>query len=169
VTATPIPDLIDNVLALYGRKFQLIGVKITTKYETHEPSPVVAGEMRQVFSNLIVNAADALSTSGDNLVIHVRNSVNWKTMERGVRVLVCDDGPGIPPKVRNHLFELFQTTKGEKGTGIGLWASMGIVDAHGGTLKCRSSATPGRSGTVFSVFVPTERSTSASEASAMSR
>jgi signal transduction histidine kinase len=119
-----------------------------------------------VFSNLIVNAADALSTSGDHLTIHVRNSVNWKTMERGVRVLVCDDGPGVPTRVKDHLFELFQTTKGEKGTGIGLWASMGIVEAHGGALRCRSSVKPGRSGTIFSVFVPTERAAAASEASA---
>jgi PAS domain S-box-containing protein len=166
VTATPMTELIDNVLALYGRKFQLIGVDIKTRYDTREPSPVVAGEIRQVFSNLIVNAADALSTSGDHLTIHVRNSVNWKTMERGVRVLVCDDGPGVPTRVKDHLFELFQTTKGEKGTGIGLWASMGIVEAHGGALRCRSSVKPGRSGTIFSVFVPTERAAAASEASA---
>jgi PAS domain S-box-containing protein len=168
VTATPMSDLVDNVLALYGRKFQLIGVKIKTKYDTHEPCPVVAGEIRQVFSNLIVNAADALSTSGENLIVHVRNSVNWKTMERGVRVLICDDGPGVPTKVKDHLFELFQTTKGEKGTGIGLWASLGIVEAHGGTLRCRSSAKPGRSGTIFSVFVPTERRSSNNEVSAPS-
>jgi len=152
VTATQMSDLIDNVLALYGRKFKLIGVTIKTRYDTRESSPVVAGELRQVFSNLIVNAADALSTSGDHLIIHVRNSVNWKTMQRGVRVLVCDDGPGIPTKVKDHLFELFQTTKGEKGTGIGLWASLGIVEAHGGTLHCRSSIKPGGAVTIFSVF-----------------
>jgi signal transduction histidine kinase len=169
VTPTPMCDLVDNVLALYGRKFQLIGVNIKTKYDTHEPSPVVAGEIRQVFSNLIVNAADALSTSGEHLTIHVRDSVNWKTMERGVRVLVCDDGPGVPTRVKDHLFELFQTTKGEKGTGIGLWASMGIVESHGGTLRCKSSVKPGRSGTIFSVFVPTEPRASANEASAPSR
>jgi PAS domain S-box-containing protein len=168
VTATPMSDLIDNVLALYGRKFQLIGVTIKKKYDTREPSPVVAGEMRQVFSNLIVNAADALAMSGKSLTIHVRNAVNWKSMARGVRVLICDDGPGIPTKLRDHLFELFQTTKGEKGTGIGLWASMGIVNAHGGTLTCKSSVKPGCSGTIFSVFLPTERAASATEASANS-
>lgn len=157
VTATSMGDLIGNVLALYGRKFQLIGVAVDTRFDTHDTSPVVAGEMRQVFSNLIVNAADALSISGDKLVVHVRNSINWKSMERGVRVIVADDGPGISMKIREHLFELFQTSKGEKGTGIGLWASMGIVKAHGGTLRCRSSVRPGKSGTVFSVFIPKDR------------
>lgn len=154
-------DLIDNVLALYGRRFQLIGVKVEPRYETREPVQVVAGEMRQVFSNLIVNAADALAVSGTRLVVHVRNATNWKTMQSGVRVVICDNGPGIPVTVREHLFELFQTTKGEKGTGIGLWVSQGIVKTHGGTIRCRSSVTPGKSGTLFSIFVPKERASSA--------
>jgi PAS domain S-box-containing protein len=157
VTEASMSELIGNVLALYGRKFQLIGVAVEPRYESHDTSPVVAGEMRQVFSNLIVNAADALSVTGTRLIIHVRNSVNWKTAERGVRVTVADDGPGMPTRIREHLFELFQTSKGEKGTGIGLWASMGIVKAHGGTLSCRSSARPGKSGTAFSVFIPKNR------------
>jgi PAS domain S-box-containing protein len=161
-TPTAMADLIGNVLALYARKFQLIGVQVTTHYETHDRLPVVAGEIRQVFSNLIVNAADALSITGRHLDIRVRNSVNWKTLEPGVRVMICDDGPGIPPRNREHLFELFQTTKGEKGTGIGLWASLGIVKAHGGSIRCWSSIRPGKSGTVFSVFLPKVYSTKAS-------
>jgi PAS domain S-box-containing protein len=157
VTTVPMSDLIDNVLALYGRKFQLIGIQVETRYDTHEALPVVAGEIRQVFSNLIVNAADALSVNGSRLLVHVSPATNWKTMQRGVRVIVCDDGPGISARVQEHLFELFQTTKGEKGTGIGLWASQGIVSAHGGSIRSRSSVKPGRSGTVFSVFIPKER------------
>jgi PAS domain S-box-containing protein len=156
-TFVALSDLVDNVLALYGRRFQLIGVKVETRYDTREPVSVVAGELRQVFSNLLVNAADALAVSGNRLHIHVRNAVNWKTMQPGVRVVIGDNGPGIPTSVRAHLFELFQTTKGEKGTGIGLWVSQGIVKSHGGTLRCRSSVKPGNSGTVFNLFVPKER------------
>jgi PAS domain S-box-containing protein len=159
-TAVPLSSLIDNVLALYGRKFQLIDVKIETRYETKEPVSVVAGEMRQVFSNLIVNAADALALTGNRFIVNVRNSTNWKTMQAGVRVVMCDNGPGIPTVIRTHLFELFQTTKGEKGTGIGLWVSQGIIRSRGGSIRCRSSVRPGASGTVFNIFVPFEQAAS---------
>jgi len=121
---------------------------------------VVAGEMRQGFSNIIVNAADALALTGDRLVVHVRNSTNWNSGQKGVRVVMCDNGPGIASKVRTHLFELFQTTKGEKGTGIGLWVSQGIINGRGGTIRCRSSVRSGASGTVFNIFVPFEQTAS---------
>ena len=159
-TAVAVSDLIDNVLALYGRKFQLLGVKVETRYETREPQSVVAGELRQVFSNLILNTADALATSGDRLILHVRNARNWKTMQFGVRVSISDNGPGIPPNERARLFELFHTTKGQKGTGIGLWVSQGIVKTYGGTIRFRSSAKPGKSGTLFSVFLPKQTASS---------
>ncbi len=155
-SAVPLPELIDNVLALYGRKFQLLGVQVETRYDTREPLTVVAGELRQVFSNLILNAADALGASGERLVLHVRESRNWQTMQPGLRVYICDDGPGVSSDQRTHMFELFHTTKGEKGTGIGLWVSQGIVKSHGGAIRFRSSVRPGRSGTVFSVFLPRE-------------
>jgi PAS domain S-box-containing protein len=155
-TTVPLSNLIDNVLALYGRKFQLIGVQVKTQYDTHDPLPVVAGEIRQVFSNLILNAADALNISGNRLQIRVQKARNWKTMQPGMRAVICDNGPGIPPKVRDHLFEMFQTTKGERGTGIGLWVSQGIIKSHGGTIRCRSSNRPGASGTLFNIFLPQE-------------
>jgi signal transduction histidine kinase len=153
-TSVTVENLINNVLALYGRKFQLLGVKVTTDFRAHEPLSVVAGELRQVFSNLILNAADALATSGDRLTIRARPRRQWKTMQEGVRVLICDNGPGIPLTHQGHMFELFHTTKGAKGTGIGLWVSQGIVKGHGGSIRFRSNAQPGRSGTVFSVFLP---------------
>jgi PAS domain S-box-containing protein len=153
-TSVTVENLINNVLALYGRKFQLLGVKVQTDFRAHEPLSVVAGELRQVFSNLILNAADALAISGDRLTIRARPRRNWKTMQEGVRVSICDNGPGIPLNHQRHMFELFHTTKGAKGTGIGLWVSQGIVKGHGGSIRFRSNAQPGRSGTVFSVFLP---------------
>ncbi|MGI9104481.1 MAG: PAS domain S-box protein [Terriglobales bacterium] len=155
-SAVIIPDVIDNVLALYGRKFQLLGIEVEKHYDTHESLPAVAGELRQVFSNLILNAADALSTSGTRLLIRVRHGLNWSTMRAGINVVICDNGPGIPAPVRSRLFQLFQTTKGEKGTGLGLWVSQGIIKAHGGSIRCRSSVRPGASGTTFRIFLPTE-------------
>jgi PAS domain S-box-containing protein len=153
-TSVSVETLINNVLALYGRKFQLLGVKVQTDFRPHEPVSVVAGELRQVFSNLILNAADALAMSGDRLAIRVRPRRNWHTMQEGVRVLICDNGPGIPFEHQGRLFELFHTTKGAKGTGIGLWVSQGIVKSHGGGIRYRSTTRTGHSGTVFSIFLP---------------
>jgi len=73
---------------------------------------------------------------------------------RGVRVLVADRGAGIPAHLRPKLFEPFFTTKGERGTGLGLWVSHGIVQKQGGNIRVRSSIEPGKSWTVFSVFIP---------------
>jgi nitrogen-specific signal transduction histidine kinase len=62
----------------------------------------------------------------------------------------------MTPETRAHLFDAFYTTKGTKGTGLGLWVSSDIVKKHGGNICVRSSKSPGRSGSVFSVFLPSE-------------
>jgi signal transduction histidine kinase len=71
-------------------------------------------------------------------------------------VLVADQGSGILPEHRPRLFQPFFTTKGDKGTGLGLWVSQGIVHRHGGRIRLRSNVRPGRAGTVFFVFLPFE-------------
>jgi signal transduction histidine kinase len=108
--------------------------------------------MRQVFSNLIVNAVDA-APRGGIVKARVKDSRDWKTQARGIRVLVADNGPGIPAALRKRIFEPFFTTKGERGTGVGLWVSEGVVHKHSGSIRLKSST--GRDhGTTFSVFLP---------------
>jgi signal transduction histidine kinase len=72
----------------------------------------------------------------------------------GVTVSVIDHGPGVPSDTLKHLFQPFFTTKGEKGTGLGLWVSQGIVQRHGGTIKLESRTTETDHGTTVSVFLP---------------
>jgi len=67
---------------------------------------------------------------------------------------VLDNGIGIPPDVASRLFAPFYTTKGEAGTGLGLWVTRGIVEKHEGTIHFISTLRAGRSGTAFSVFLP---------------
>jgi signal transduction histidine kinase len=111
-------------------------------------------EITQVFSNLVVNALEALPPEG-TLKLHVLSSRDWRRPKRrGVRVFIADNGPGISVENRRRMFEPFFTTKGEKGTGLGLWVTSGIVDKHGGWIRMRSSTQPGRSGTCFAVFFP---------------
>jgi len=115
------------------------------------------GELRQVFSNLVGNAIDAMAHGG-KLLVHVReSSLASDPSCKGVRVTVLDTGAGIPIGVRRNLFAPFYTTKGEKGTGLGLWVSRGIIEKHEGTIHLSSCICEGKSGTAFSVFLPFEQ------------
>jgi signal transduction histidine kinase len=150
-----VSELIDNVLLLYGRKLRTLGVTIETRYDGEVPVNAFPGELRQVLSNLIVNAADALEKSGDKLCIHVFESLDWTNLaQRGLRITISDNGCGIPADKRAQIFEPFYTTKGSKGTGIGLSVSLGIVKKYRGTIRFRSILKQGRSGTTFSIFLP---------------
>jgi PAS domain S-box-containing protein len=152
-SSVSISDLIENVLALYSRKTQSLGVTVDKQFDTLGTIRGNSGELRQVFSNLVVNAIDALSMRGDRLILRVRERVNSHGVS-GVSVVIADNGPGIPRESLCRLFEPFFTTKGDKGTGIGLWVSRGIISKHGGVIQVKSRANRNRSGTVFSVFIP---------------
>ena len=85
-------------------------------------------------------------------------------LRKGVRLTVADSGTGIPPAIRTQLFQPFFTTKKDVGTGLGLWVCKSIVENHKGSMRVRSCITPGKSGTVFSVFLPLQAEVSALEA-----
>jgi signal transduction histidine kinase len=114
----------------------------------------MAGELRQVILNLIGNALDA-SSRGGRLKIRVSNTREHRNGGRpGIRLTVADTGSGIKPEIRKTLFEPFVSTKGDTGTGLGLWISSEIVKRHSGNIQVRSSALSQSSWTVFSVFLP---------------
>jgi signal transduction histidine kinase len=147
------PELIDSVLTLYGRRIQTLGISVEKEYEPNGTVEGIAGELRQVISNLILNAIEALEHSGDRLRIRVHRGSDWNGLA-GVRVVIADRGPGISAQHVAALFQPFFTTKGERGTGLGLWVSRGIIEKHGGTIRVRSATRPGASGTVFLLFLP---------------
>jgi len=101
--------------------------------------------LKQALWNLLANALDATKDGG---VIRVVLEPDAAT--RQAVLTVQDSGFGIPPEVRDRMFEPFTTTK-EKGTGLGLAIVMSIVTDHGGTIDAESS--PGR-GTVFTMRLP---------------
>jgi PAS domain S-box-containing protein len=154
VVLVNVTELIETILVLYRRRLQSLGVEVEKRLEPPENIMGVAGELRQVFSNLIANAIDALSVSGTKLVLHVRNSLDWSDLNRrGIRVTIADDGSGMTAETKAGLFQPFFTTKGEKGTGVGLWVSRGILSKHRGSIRVRSN-TGKMHGTCFSVFLP---------------
>ena len=113
----------------------------------------LGGELRQVFSNLIANSLDAIDEHG-TIKLRISKCTLSKDGCEKVRVTIADDGKGISPDTLPRLFEPFFTTKGTIGTGLGLWVSKKIVDAHGGTIRVRSCNDGARRGTVFSIVVP---------------
>jgi signal transduction histidine kinase len=138
---------IENTLKILYHKLKK-GVAVKREYASELPKICAyAGELNQVWTNLIDNAVDAMEGKGE-LTIRTRQK------EKRVIVEVADTGRGIPDNIRNRIFEPFFTTKGQgKGTGLGLDITHRIVVyRHGGHIRVRSK--PGD--TVFEVDLPIE-------------
>ncbi len=150
--------LIDNTLTLYSGKMVNTQVKLERRERTQRPVVCFDGEIRQVLSNLVANAIDAMSATGGRLLIRGRDGTDLKTGRKGIVLTVADTGPGMPPRTLAKIFEPFFTTKEVSGTGLGLWISREIIRRQRGSIRVRSSQ-GGRgagsgSGTVFEVFLP---------------
>ena len=139
---------LDSVLLLYKSDFK--GKRITVVREYAQGLPqieAVADQLKQVFLNLLANAADACQQPGGEIMVSTR-------LEDGDRVAVVikDNGVGIKPVDLGQIFQPFFTTKPEvKGTGLGLSVSYGIVKKHGGEIRVASQ--PGE-GASFTVLLP---------------
>jgi two-component system CheB/CheR fusion protein len=155
----PIPvdieETIDSVLSIYEKRIATRGVEVKRRYQSREATiKAYPGELRQVFSTLLVNALEAVDANGA-IHVRVRKASHLKSPAiQGIRVTIADDGVGIPSSNVPRIFEPFFTTKGENGTGLGLWVASGIVDRSGGSILTRSSVHPDRHGTCFSIFLP---------------
>lgn len=145
--------ILDSVLALYHRRLANSEIRVERRFQNTAPIPCYPNELRQVFANLVDNALDA-SRNGGRIILRERAEVHPRTGQQGVKVLVADNGQGMNAEVKDHLFEAFTSTKGNRGTGLGLWVSKGIIERHGGSVRVRSSTKEGSSGTVFSIFIP---------------
>lgn len=153
-TAVNIENVLEEVLSLYGKRINESGIAVTKQYLSNETVNSYPGEIRQVFSTLLVNALEA-TDAGGKITIRVRKSSRWNSPRvPGIQVVVADAGAGIPANSKAHIFEPFFTTKGQHGTGLGLWVAQGIVNRLGGSIRMRSSVVPGKSGTCFSIFLP---------------
>jgi PAS domain S-box-containing protein len=158
---TTMAELLDPVLSLYQTRLNSLNIRVQRDYEAEMTLFCFAGEVRQVFANLVGNAIDA-SSNGGRLVVHARRSRHWKNpAQTGIRFAIADTGTGMEPQVREHIFEAFFTTKETTGTGLGLWVSYEIILKHHGLVHVRSRAAASgsaavqkSSGTVFQIFLP---------------
>ena len=148
-------DLLDSVLDVYGRRLESMKIRIEKRERTCDSIICFESELRQVLSNLIRNSMDAMKgRGGGRLLARTREATDWKGDSRGVLITVADTGIGMSREVQSRIFDAFYSTKGNSGTGLGLWVTREIVARHKGRLRVRSSNTPGRSWTVFELYLP---------------
>jgi two-component system sensor kinase FixL len=125
-----ISDIARHVATGTRRDEQFEGIEIRLSGDESLEAPVDPQLLEQVFWNLFLNAAQAMDGGG-------RIEVEFEPADGGVRVVVSDDGPGIPEEVRDRVFQPFATTKA-RGTGLGLAISRRILEAHGGAISVAS-------------------------------
>jgi len=143
-----VADLVQQTLALAGKKLQHSHIEVTT--DLREAPPILASpdQLVQVFLNLVLNAIESIYDHGH---IHITLGAE----DNQVVVRFANDGPSIPPEDLPRVFEPFFTTK-ENGTGLGLSVSHSLVTQHGGTLIAENL--PNDEGVVFTVRLPMAKS-----------
>ena len=150
VKPVDINGLLEDTLLLLARQLQRANVEVVTDLRKVPDAVVASDQLRQVFSNMVINAKDAMPNGG-KLRVRTRHVPGPDRLHGFIRILIADTGTGIPGDIVRTIFEPFVTTKGEKGTGLGLWIVKGIIANHGGRISVRSKV---GKGTVFKIDIP---------------
>jgi len=150
--STNLNQVIDRSLRLVQHQFDLAGVHVELELDSDLPPTVCDGaQIEQVLLALMMNALDAMPQGGNLWV-----TTKLDREESVVRVIVRDDGCGIPAEILLHMFEPFLTTKETgRGVGLGLAISRSILERHNGNIEVQSEV--GR-GTTFTVTLPWDES-----------
>jgi two-component system CheB/CheR fusion protein len=157
-SSVQIAEILDSLLVLYNGKLLANSISVHRQYREVPPLLCLAGDLRQIFANIIGNAIDAM-VSGGSLTIRVSASCDWRNRGRhGIRTTIADAGIGMNTETLHKIYEPFFTTKNETGTGLGMWVSAQLVERLQGELRVWSTTRLGKSGTAFSLFLPFELS-----------
>ena len=151
-----IGSIVQSLVSVFTSKARNKFVDIKAEIRQDPEICAIESEIRQLVANLLNNSIEAIARDG---TIRVRVSAGraWhQATTRGVRLTIADSGRGIAPEHRSKLFQPFFTVNKDVGTGLGLWVSKGIVERHGGNIRFRSRTLPSKSGTVFTVFLPSD-------------
>ena len=145
-----IHTLVDRTVTLVENQARFQNIKIAKEFKTNIPMLFLDGDqIQQVFMNIIINAADAMTGDGGTLTI----KTNMK--EGMAEVSFTDSGCGIAKEHLSKLFDPFFTTKETgKGTGLGLAISYGIIQSHGGDIEVESQV---GKGSIFRIKLPIEK------------
>ena len=142
--------VVEDTLALFARPLSKAGVAVDKRLGEIPSFKGSGDQFRQLLSNLVVNSRDSMA-SGGKLVIRTREIHSTDGFRRWISLSVADTGCGISPEIQKSMFEPFVTTKGGKGTGLGLWIVKGIVENHNGRIRVRSAV---GKGTVINLMFP---------------
>jgi len=166
--ACSVPEIVDRALRAVAANWNGPEIKVERHYERDLPYAAVDENLcEQVFVNLIQNAYDATSESGGGLRISI--ALGARGERSGIEVRVLDSGPGIPPELREQIFNPFFTTK-KSGVGLGLSIVSKIVDEHRGSIELLGGQrTGGEPGACFVIFLPLAEQAVVPEAEAASR
>ncbi len=155
--AVNLKEMLEETLLLMEHRFIELGVTVRPDMPNPVKVDAYPGELRQVFTNLITNAAEAAGPGGEVQVsvaaVPASTGSAGQKVPSGAEVTIADNGPGIPDDIRQHLFQPFFTTKGERGTGLGLWVSRGIISKHGGSIDLTSDTAESSHKTIVTVFL----------------
>jgi len=154
-TATPVQvdlrGLIEDVLTVYQTKLNGYKIAVDCRFDNHRPIVVNKGELVQVLSNVIANSIDAMAQGG---VLQVQIGETTNLQREGVQIAIRDNGTGIQQEHLSKIFDAFFTTKGNLGTGIGLWVAKQLIEKQHGQIAITSCTDPENSGTTLNIFLP---------------
>jgi len=150
VSTFSVDRLIDKSLSLLVNQASFHDIEVVKNIQTDMPQMVGDfGQLQQVFTNLFINAADAMEGKG-----RITIQADFDKGRKKFIIKVSDTGPGIPKELRDKIFDIFFTTKEVgKGTGLGLSISQNIINLHGGTIRAEC---PSGGGTTFVIELPLE-------------
>jgi signal transduction histidine kinase len=145
--------ILEQSLSLLRYKFEENRIAVQKKLQSDLPRlRVDDAQIGQVFTNLSLNAIDAMEPGGTLRITISHHLEESARQQPYVQILVEDSGPGMPPEVLEHVFEPFFTTKHKAlGTGLGLFICYGIIEKHGGTMDVVSAPDEG---TQFKICLP---------------
>jgi PAS domain S-box-containing protein len=152
-TSANVIYIMQSALALFKEKFRTARVGVELETEDAPELVCFAGELRQVFVNLIANGVESMENGGQ-ITIRVRPGTDWHTGNRGVRITIADTGSGMSLETRKRMYDAFYTTKGSGGSGLGLWVTARIVRKHRGHIHVRRRGAAQSGGTVFTLVFP---------------
>lgn len=138
---------LESTLTMLNYKLKKASVEVVRNFAPDLPlAKALAGELNQVWTNIIDNAIDAMATNGKGTL-----TIDTKKERDSVVVIITDNGPGISEEISSMIFDPFFTTKEiGKGTGLGLDVVMRIIDQHHGSVKLKSEP----DNTSFIVCIP---------------
>ena len=145
--------VVEDTLTLFSRPLAKAGISVEKSLGSVAEFKGSADQFRQLLSNLVVNARDSMQAGG-KLKVRTRQMLGNDGTRGWVSLTVADSGSGIPKELQKAMFEPFVSTKGSRGTGLGLWIVKGIVENHNGRIRVRSSV---GKGTIIRLTFPVSR------------